>query len=381
VKIKARYFWDGLVESIKENVTITIKDKYIAKIESNSSSKVDYSIDGLVMPGLIDAHVHILLDGSEDPISSYLNSNIIQLTMCAYDNLRKQITNGVTFVRDMGSSHEIDFSLEQMKRNDLPGIFPCGHNLVMPKGHGFWIGKEVNGPEEARSAAKDMIGKGAKHLKLMATGGIMTKGTKPGAPELSPQEIAAICDEAHKKNLKVSAHAQGNVGIINALTNGVDIIEHGFELDQKAIELLLDKKGAFTPTFAAANGILDHKHIESLQDSIKKMLSQMENHLLSYKRALENKVTILAGTDAGTPFNEHGQILKEIGYLIENGANHWLAFKAATSTASETLGLAKRGVLIEKSFADIVAFDTNIVTTNLDPNIKPILVLKEGSLI
>lgn len=377
--LKTKLFWNGIEETPRDNVAIEIQDDKITAVKSalTSSEKPDIDIDGFLMPGLVDCHTHIVMNGSPDPMKDFKNATTADFTARALENLQKNLKCGVTTIRDMGSTDDIDIMFSRLDRNDSTRIHPAGRIMCIPGGHGHDVALIVEGPESGAEHTRNLIKSGARHIKIVATGGIITEGVEPGKAELTPDEIRAICDTAREAGLLVSAHAQGNEGILNALENGVTFIEHGFHLNKRAIALLKDPAKAFTPTFSACNHILENADKGIPEYMISKLKPHIEAQKKSFRMALEAGVNILAGTDAGTPFNPHGGVLHEVAYLIENGMNPVDALKSATSLPSKLFGLNDRGSLTEGKLADMVAFEKDLIK-DLDPGTQPTLVIKDG---
>ena len=134
----------------------------------------------------------------------------------------------------------------------------AGAVLCMTGGHGWPIGRAVDSPWDARKAVREQMWAGADCIKLIATGGVLTKGAVPGNAQLTPDELAAAIDEAHRHGLRVAAHAIGTQGIKNALRAGIDSIEHGTMLDDEAIALFKERGVYLVPTLSAPTCILAH---------------------------------------------------------------------------------------------------------------------------
>ena len=160
----------------------------------------------------------------------------------------KTLQAGFTTVRDTGARGFIDIALRSaIERGLIPGprLFVSGHFICMTGGHGSTFGaRQADGVAECRKAAREQIRAGVDVVKVMATGGVLTRGTEPGAAQLSEEEMRAMVEEAHKAGKITSAHAHGTQGIKNALRAGIDSIEHGTFADAEALEIML-KRGVF----------------------------------------------------------------------------------------------------------------------------------------
>ena len=338
-----------------------------------------------VLPGIIDGHIHSLFDASPDPFGSLVDDSDSMITIKAVGFMEETVRNGIVAVRDMGGLDYLEFGLKEAIDNDLilgPKLQLAGRLITMTGGHGHLIGREVDSPAEARKAAREQLKAGADFIKIMATGGVMTEGVEPGAPQLTEAEMAAAIAEAHKAGRKTAAHAQGTEGIKNALKAGIDTIEHGVFLDDETIELMLENGVYLVPTLSAVHWIVEEGVEAGIPEfAVKKSEAVLESHIRSFQLARGAGVKISMGTDAGTPLNLHGANLSELELMVEYGMEPLEAIKAATLTGAEMIGLTNElGSLEAGKNAHLV-----VVDGNPDKNIGDIhnidQVYKNGSLI
>jgi len=351
-----------------------------------SEKDMVFNISGkTILPGLIDAHVHLCVDGSPDPITSLLKDSLPMLTLKAADHARQTLEAGVTTVRDMGGKDYIDIAIRDGIESGIlqgPKMLCSGKLVCMTGGHGWQFGREANGVDEVRAAVREQLKAGADLIKLMATGGIMTKGVEPGSTQFTLEELIAGVEEARKAGRRTATHAQGTEGIKNALWAGIHSIEHSFFLDDEAIELLLEMKAFVVPTLCAPYHILKagvRKGVPAY--AVEKSGKVMKSHWESVKKARKAGVPIAMGTDAGTPFNRHGENLKEMELLVKVGFNPMEAIVATTKTASEVLGLEKKvGTLEKEKLADLVVLDGDPLKdiTLLQRRDRLLAIMKEG---
>ncbi len=247
------------------------------------------------------------------------------------------------------------------------------------------MGREADGVDEVRKAAREQIKAGADIIKLMATGGIITRGVQPGSAQLSEKELRAGVEEATKAGLKTAAHAQGNEGIKNAIKAGIHSIEHGFFLDEESVQMLAKEQIPLVPTFSVIHNIMRHAAESNIPEFIvKKTEAVKKAHRKSFKMAKEAGVKIAMGTDAGTPFNQHGKNMKELELLVENGLSPMEAIRTATLFAAEILGLERElGTIEAGKFADIIVVDgdplADIRCLQIPENL--LFIMKEGNII
>jgi len=350
---------------ILEHATVLVENEKIVKVAQGGltipqdAQKIPLESMTL-LPGFIDAHIHICIDGSPDPITTLLNESRTATTLKAAQAAQKTLAAGVTAVRDMGGINGIDLELRQTVNSGLipgPRMLVSGRLICMTGGHGWQIGREANGPDDVRRAAREQIKAGADIIKLMATGGVLTPGVEPGSEQLTEEEMRAGIEEAHKAGKKTATHAMGTRGIMNALRAGIDSIEHGVYLDEEAVAMMAEKSIPLIPTISALY-FIETRGIEAgiPAYAVEKTLRIKPHHLESIRMAREAGVPIAAGTDAGTPFNLQGQNLTEIKLLVDYaGFTPMAAIEAGTRVSAGVMGLEdKLGTIAEGKLADLV---------------------------
>ena len=338
-----------------------------------------------ILPGLIDCHVHLCMDGSPDSMASLLKDSISLVTLKAAHHARLTLEAGITTVRDMGGRDYVDIAIRDGIRSGLlqgPRMVCSGKIVCMTGGHGWPFSREADGPDDVRRAVREQIKAGADIIKLMATGGILTKRVAPGAAQLTLEELRAGVEEARKAERKTAAHAQGKEGIQNSLHAGIDSIEHGIFLDDEAAALMVELKTLLVPTLSAPDRVLRGGVKAGLPSSaVERARSAMKNHLDSIVKAYKMKIPIAMGTDAGTPLNRHGENLRELELLMKVGMTPMEAIISATKTASEVLGLEEEiGTLEKGKLADLIVVDGDPLEdmTVLQKREKIAIIMKEG---
>jgi len=168
----------------------------------------------VVASGLIDAHVHVMMDGRPDVATAVSDSDYTASYRTA-GNPRDALEAGSRRSAIWGPRDARARRGEAVAAGDIDGprVLACGRNVIMTGGHGNWFGREADGPAEVRKAAREQLKAGADVLKCMATGGVLTEGAVTGAPELTPEELAAFTDAAAPTNTPTAAHAHGETGI------------------------------------------------------------------------------------------------------------------------------------------------------------------------
>lgn len=366
-KITNVTLYNGLGDVLK-NQTLIFDENEIIYYGEENNEVTENLIDGTgltCMPGMIDLHVHLNLDGSPDISKTIQEDNE---AMAAYRSLissQKQLLAGVTTVRNCGSKYNVDISLREAINSGLlegPNIYASGQPIVMTGGHCHYFSIEADGVDEIRKAARTQIKAGADVLKLMATGGGLTKGVKPGASQLSEEEMHVACCEAKNAGKTTAAHAQGNEGIKNAIRAGVTTIEHGVELDDEAIQLMLENDTYLVATLAAPYNVVKFGVEAGIPKyAVEKNREAMIPHRESFKKAYKAGVKIAVGTDAGTPFNFHGDYVTELEIMNQLGMTNNEIIKSATYIGAEALGISDITGSIE------VGKRADLILVNEDP--------------
>ncbi|MGD2127427.1 MAG: amidohydrolase family protein, partial [Desulfobacteraceae bacterium] len=289
---------------VLERATVLVEGERIVKVsEGNVTIPEDarkISLAGrFLLPGFIDCHVHLCLDGSPDPIASLSSESVPMITLKAACFAWQTLMAGVTCVRDMGGKEEIDLVLRDAIRAGLisgPRMLASRQMICMTGGHGWPVGREADGPDDVRKAAREQIKRGADVVKLMATGGVMTPGVEPGAVQLTEEELRAGIEEAHKAGRKTATHAMGTQGILNALHAGIDSIEHGVFLDEETISWMTKRDVALVPTLSAQHHI-ERKGLTSgiPAFAVEKTQRVKPHHLESIRMARKAGVQIAMG--------------------------------------------------------------------------------------
>jgi imidazolonepropionase-like amidohydrolase len=312
-----------------------------------------------LLPGLINAHFHIMFDAGPDPFASLARMSQAQAIVKAIKRGEAMLRAGITTARELGGYEWHELALrDSFASGELPGprLVCAGKLITMTGGHGWGVGLESDGADEVRKSARLNLKKGADCLKFMATGGVLTPGVEPGATQLSEEEMRAGIEEAHNVGKRTASHAQGTEGIKNALRARIDTIEHGIFLDDECIELMLKQGTVFVPTLAAPYRINQAGASAGMPDYVlRKSLAVAGAHRRSFDMALEAGVPIAAGNDGGTPFNPADDLVTEVRLMVEYGMSALDAIKAATYGSALALGLADEvGTIEPGKWADMI---------------------------
>jgi imidazolonepropionase-like amidohydrolase len=353
-----------------ERATVVVDGDRIAAVGADSRVKIPRRsrvIEGrglALLPGLIDCHVHYCLDASPDTIRTLEQDDPTVTAIKAVAHARATLEAGVTTVRDVGSRGHISISVARaIKAGVIPGPRTLNAGLVicMPGGHAWFIGRQADGPDEIVKAVREQVRAGADVIKFIATGGVLTPGTSPGAAQLTPEELRAGVEEAVRAGRRVAAHAHGAEGMRNALRAGVHSIEHGTLLDDEALDLFLERRTFLVPTLSAIQSGFEHGKTGGMQDdALEKCAGMAEAQRKSFRKAVKAGVRIAMGTDAGTPLNPHGRNAQELSRMVQFGMTAMQAIEAATRSAATLLGLEQEiGTVEAGKQADLLVVNGN----------------------
>lgn len=352
--MSVQYFTNGnIMDVVNEKIikgSIIVEDGVIKEIGENiacpdGAEVIDFG-GNYVSPGLFNCHVHTVLSTETGPDG---RKKIAEATIGGIENCKKYLRSGVTYVRDVGGAEYIDIDLRDAINSgkiEGPEMVVSGKVICMTGGHGWTSGREADGVDDVRKAAREQLRAGADWIKIMATGGVMTKGVEPGSPQLTEEEMRAAIEEAHKVNAKTATHAQGMEGIKNALRAGIDSIEHGFYMDDWCFDWMKEHGTVYVPTLAAMYWI--YVNPDKVSDFvIRKVKGAFEAHKETFRNAYKAGVKIALGTDAGTPFNEHDMTAYEMILMTQAGMSNWDAIKTGTINSAELCSVADTHGTIE----------------------------------
>lgn len=383
---------DGLGGEI-ENGWVLVKQGRIEAVGRGAASAAEgreeaevVDLEGrTLLPGLIDCHVHLVLDGGPDPMTRVVEAADAESVLRMAANGMKTLNAGVTTVRDLGSKNFIDVHLRnavEAGQVQGPRMACSGQMICITGGHGSRMGCVADGPEGVRRAVRLQAGSGADWVKLMATGGVLTRGGVPGMPHFNPDELQAGVEEAHKLHLRTSAHSQSLAGSRNAVRAGIDSVEHGVGLDEEIVEEMAERGTFLVPTLSApANIIARGEQAGIPAEFVDKTKRLFDEHVAGFRSAAKAGVKIAMGTDAGTPFNLHGENARELLLMAEHGLPADKVIQCATSVGAELLGMeGSVGSVAVGRWADFVVVDGNPledVSVLADPE-RVFAVFREG---
>jgi imidazolonepropionase-like amidohydrolase len=376
--IRAGSLIDGKSDKPRHDQVIIIHGNRIESVGDAAAAKIPTGATEIdlskatLLPGLIDSHTHIFLQG-EDPAQGGYDANILNAPLAlraarATVSARRALEQGFTTLRDVeteGAGYG-DVGIKQaIERGYIPGprlfvstraISTTGGyplegyapELDLPKG-----AQIIDGPVEARKAAREQLDHGADWIKVYMThrSWVGKNGELVSQPTLTVDELRAIVDETHGWGKKVACHAYGGIGLHRALDGGCDSIEHGLDLDDAAISQMLKQGTWYVPTISAYyNDWAPADTPGGRRDRLRVSL-----HEPSFRKALKAGVRIVFGTDmGGIPWSE--PIAQEFSRMVELGMQPMDAIQSATSRAAIMLDMeGKIGVVAPGAFADMIA--------------------------
>jgi imidazolonepropionase-like amidohydrolase len=400
--IRAGTLIDGTSNTARTNQIIIVRGDRIAAVGDAATTPIPTGarvIDlshATVLPGLIESHTHLFLQGEEPDAGGYdvqlLKYPISYRAARATVSARRALEQGFTTVRDLeteGAGYGDIGIKEAVNEGYIPGprIFAAtraisttgGYPLegyapevIVPKG-----AQIIDGPDQARKAAREQLDNGADWLKVYMThrSWVDDAGNLVSQPTLTVDELKAIVDEAHGWHKKVACHAYNGIGLQRALDGGCDSIEHGLELTDANIAQMLRQGTWYCPTLAVYSY---HPAPAGTPDGIRDR-KRVEVHGPSFQKAMKAGVKIVFGTDVGG-FPWTDSIAQEFSLMVGFGMSPMEAIRSATSRPAEMLDMrGKIGIIAKDAFADIIALSENpLHNIKAMENVR--FVMKDGNL-
>ncbi|MFI1953139.1 amidohydrolase family protein [Streptomyces xinghaiensis] len=352
------YLDDGAILIEGDSITAVGPRAQIAERAGTDAAHLAFP-GGTVLPGLIDAHVHLAFDGGADPVATLRESSDETLLQDMRNRAEQLLHSGVTTARDLGDRNGLVLHLDrEITSGSTPGprIVSAGTPATLPGGHCHFLGGEISGAAEARDLVRRNIAAGAGVIKAMVTGGGLTKdGPKSWQSQFSPEELHALVDEAHKGGVPVAAHAHGTDGITAAVEAGVDTIEHctwmtsdGFDLRQNVLKQIIDERIAVCPAVSPHWQMLPRFFGEERAAVMFDLVRQMA----------EAGARLIAGTDAGVQRAGFDGLVPALSFYAHLGLPNSKILDMATADAADALGLGETTGRIAPGFrADLLAVD------------------------
>lgn len=372
---------DTVSGELISRATVEIDEGQIRAINRKGSSKpAEKRIDGAgrtLLPGLIDVHVHLCLDGTSKALENYLSEARSTTLDKIMDHLEKTLGAGVTTIRDAGGPMA---TMEKVKTltdgASYPNLISCGPVITTPGGHGYYFGLEIANEEELLEAL-EIIDQRFDFFKIMGSGGSLTKGTDLTDLQFSERELKMIGHYAKSRNKLCSIHLHSSGSIGTALTCGMKSIEHGSFASLADIKAIRQKGAYYVPTLVPGEYTFNALAGQDISDKEERVLSREAAALMCFQQ----RANLATGTDGGVPYTPHGRVCDEVIYLNRLGLPPLVALQAATTKAANLLGWGNRIGSVRAGYqADLIMTNENPLE-NLATLKEPSLVIKEGRVV
>jgi imidazolonepropionase-like amidohydrolase len=377
--IKAGKLFDSQSGTYRSDVVLVIEGERIKAVEPSgfeppSGARILDLSHAYVLPGLIDCHVHLGSRADHYAEISHFQDTPFDSAIVGVVNARKTLEAGFTTVRDLGSR---PFLAVDLRKNIDAGLIPgprivaSGPGLSITGGHGDlnnyspqtsqWMFpqqrdfKIADGVDQVQQTIRAQVKYSVDVIKIMASGGVLSKGDQPGAPQYSFEELKMAADTAHQAGRKIAAHAHGTQSIKWAIQAGIDSVEHASLVDDEGIRLAKAHGTYFVMDIYNDDYILNTAPKYGIPEELlvkERALGQVQRD--NFRKAFHAGVKMAFGTDAGV--YPHGDNAKQFHYMVMYGMTPAEAIKAATWNAADLVGRsADVGSLTPGHYADLIA--------------------------
>ncbi len=380
IAIRCGTLIDGTGEEPLRDAVVIIEGSKITEVGERltlpQGAKIIDASGKTVMPGLIDGHVHLNADPRKGPLELLLPPDSLT-NLRAAKNARITLEAGFTSILgNCGYGNYADLFLKEAIDNGwIPGprLWTSGPAVTSTLRRGLYIkyglpqrtSEMADGVEEVRKLVRSHIVSGVDWIKVLATYAVGSPNGEPALMNLNAEEIKVIADEAHAQHKKTKAHLEGRQTTKDALDAGIDIVLHGFFLDEDDVDLMCRRGVPLIPTLAWRGELVRTGAPGQPEWYLQKAKRYGQSHLASFKRAFETGVLIAAGTDcsgggSSGDFLRHGENAKELEYLVLNGLTPMEALMAGTKNVAEAYGLHQlMGSIEPEKLADIIVVEGN----------------------
>lgn len=382
-------------EIIEDGGIIIDKDTIVAVgigAELRRSSAFDGAssthLDGkTLLPGLIDCHIHLALDASDDPNGHIQEWSSERLLVQMLYNARSLVAAGVTTARDLGAPGHLAGLVRDAINNDLaigPRLLVSNQPITVTGGHGWYMGSECDDITELRRAVREHRRAGADVIKIMSTGGFLTTGTSAAASQFTFDEVRTVVDEAHHLGMRVASHAHGTSAIRDAVVAGVDSVEHctwvgsdGLDFDIDLVEEIV-RRGVFVCATTNARLFMPSSDGNNLGKAVVHPPYLMEGRFDRLRIMREAGMLLVVGTDAGIPMVPHRAYAEGVMHLSASGMRPLEMIEAATSRAASACGVSDvTGSLVPGKQADVICVEGDLLS-DFETLRNPVIVIKGG---
>jgi len=364
--LRAARLFDGISSTLILDPVVVLEGSRIYSVRSGTSAPDGAAVidlaDATLLPGLIDTHVHLAFDASADPVNSLAHRQDGEVTQAMVRAGRAALRGGVTTIRDLGDRGYLSLGLRG--RTELPTIVAAGPPITTPGGHCHYLGGAVAPTiRDIRAAVREHAARGVDVIKIMASGGNLTPGSRQDLAQFPPEVLRVAVEEAHRLGLPVTAHAHGTGAIADAVAADADGLEHvsfwtehGVDAPVQLMRLIAERH----IIVGATVGMVPLPGMTPPPELAKRLPGIMANT----RRLHEAGALMVAGTDAGiAPVKPHDVVRHAPAMLRQLGFGQAEALRAITSVAAGVCGLAHCKGRIAAGFdADILAVDGNPIT-------------------
>jgi imidazolonepropionase-like amidohydrolase len=357
--LRAGQVFDG--ERALGRATVVIQDGKISGLDTSGASPpegaevVDFGSDACLLPGLIDAHVHLAFDASAEVVTSLAaRDDGALLDHIAAASVRA-LHAGVTTVRDLGDRNYLSLKLSQRRSATLPHIVAAGPPITTSGGHCYFLGGEAEGETALRAAVRERAERGCDVVKVMVSGGNLTPGSQPHESQYDLAALRIVADEAHRAGLPTAAHVHGAQAVADAVAAGFDTLEHVTFFTAGGVDAdpaLLDRIAASGVVVSVTAGTIPAG--PAPPPAITQRLAAI---LANHGRMFRAGATMVPGTDAGVmPGKPHDVLPDALRALVEQiGMTPRQALRAATTVAASAIGLGEsKGRIAADADADVL---------------------------
>ncbi|MEV6001468.1 amidohydrolase family protein [Streptomyces griseomycini] len=320
----------------------------------------DFGPDGWLLPGLIDAHVHLCWDGTKDAVAHVSSDDRETVLETARASATTTLQDGVTTVRDLGDRGYLSLVLrEQTPSTEIPEIVAAGPPITTPGGHCHLLGGEAEGADALVAAVRNRAARGCDVVKVMASGGNVTPGSNPLHQQYDRSDLRLIVEEAHRLGLRTAAHAHAVPAVADAVDAGFDTVEHfsfftpeGIDLRQEVVDEVVQRGTFVSLTVGMAPGTAP------VHPGIAARFAAMTEHVA---KVIASGARVVPGTDAGATHGKpHGVYPYALIQLAELGMPNRDVLRSATSEAAEAVGRrGRKGVLRPGADADLLVLGSS----------------------
>jgi imidazolonepropionase-like amidohydrolase len=401
IVLEAAHLFDGVSGKLIDHGTVIVQGSKITavgqRLKAPDGARVIDLGDATLLPGFIDAHVHLTDQLADDWYLKFYQETFrfpAEQSFYAAIYAKRTLEAGFTTVRNVGARDWVDVGLRNAINAGItegPHMLTAVHAIGSTGGHADQgpyppevvkplgpIEGVCNGPAECRAAVRYQIKYGADVIKFMPSGGVLSESDPVDVPELSQEEMDAIVSEAHAWHRKVAAHCHGDAAAKMAIRAGVDSIEHGTFLKDDTLQLMKDKGVYLVPTLTAGWYVGEKADTYPAQIAAKARAASAQM-MIMFQHAVKIGTPVAFGTDAGV--EPHGMNAREFSLMVDNGFTPTQALMAATHNGADLLGVSDvAGALEAGRPADVVAVPGNPLQS-IAATEHPKLVMKDGQIV